>query len=66
MLPFSDKEYNVNAKDANDIPQWADEHFKKLVANNVVKGYEDNTLKPNQNVTRAEAAMIIYNTMSVV
>lgn len=66
ILPLSAKEYNINAVDENDIPQWADEHFKKLVTNNIIKGYEDNTLRPNQNVTRAEAAMIIYNTMSVV
>lgn len=30
------------------------------IANNIVSGYEDATIKPDNNITRAEAAVILY------
>lgn len=31
----------------------------------IIKGYEDNTLRPNDSVTRAEAAVIIYRALNI-
>jgi len=38
---------------------WATEHINKLVAAGFISGYPDNTFKPNDNATRAEAVSII-------
>ncbi len=47
----------------SDTP--GDEYYSSYVAwaneNNIVKGFEDNTFKPNQNVSREEAMQILYN-----
>ena len=51
----------IAANDINEIPDWAYSHFEKLITYDIIHGYEDNTLRPNRNVTRAEAAAIIYN-----
>ena len=46
--------------DKNDIPQWAEEGVSKLYSTGVVSGYEDNTILPNNNMKRAEAATMLY------
>ncbi|MDP4132486.1 MAG: S-layer homology domain-containing protein [Bacillota bacterium] len=43
---------------------WADKYIAIATANNWVLGYEDNTFKPDQYITRAEA-MTIINKMLV-
>lgn len=48
-------------KDVDDIPDWALENVKKMVNNGYVSGYDDNTIRPTKNITRAEAATIIFN-----
>ena len=50
--------------DSGDVPSWSYSHFSKLIKNKVINGYADNTLKPLRNVTRAEAATIIFNLKS--
>jgi len=47
--------------DINEIPSWANEAISKMVSNGLISGYEDNTIKPNKQVTRAEAVTMIYN-----
>ena len=60
-LPEEEDVLEIEANDINDIPDWAYSHFEKLITYDIIHGYEDNTLRPNKNVTRAEAAAIIYN-----
>lgn len=60
-LPEEEDVLEIEANDINDIPDWAYLHFEKLITYDIIHGYEDNTLRPNKNVTRAEAAAIIYN-----
>ncbi len=50
--------------DSSDVPSWAYPYFAKLIKNKVIGGYADNTLKPLRNVTRAEAATMIFNLSS--
>lgn len=41
-------------------PQWAEEGVSKLYSTGIVSGYEDNTILPNNNMKRAEAATMLY------
>ena len=50
----------LNAKDANQIPAWATNAFRQMVALGVISGYDDGLLRPNNSVTRAEAAQMLY------
>jgi len=47
--------------DNNQIPEWAREIVGKMLTTGLVNGYDDNTLRPNQTVTRAEAIQLFYN-----
>lgn len=38
---------------------WASKEIKHVTQAGIIKGYTDNTYKPNQNVTRAEAVVLI-------
>ncbi len=44
---------------------WAENHIKKLVGYGVVNGYDDGTFKPDKTITRAEAAAMISNALTV-
>lgn len=46
-------------KDDKDIAVWADESVKLLKDKNIIKGYEDKTFRPKNNITRAEALTMI-------
>ncbi len=46
--------------DSDQIPPWAKSYVDQLVALNIVGGYADGSIQPKKNVTRAEAAKIIY------
>jgi hypothetical protein len=49
--------------DAEDIGSWSIDYIAKSVELSIVKGYPDNTFKPKKDVTRAEAFVVLYNTM---
>lgn len=56
--------YPVEAQefaDAADISVWARESVERLVTLKLVSGYEDGTIKPLANITRAEIAKILFN-----
>lgn len=44
--------------DNNSIPEWARPAFSKLLALGLIRGFADNTIKPNGSTTRAEAAAL--------
>lgn len=44
---------------------WAEKHINKLVDYGVVNGYPDGTFKPDNTITRAEAAAMISNALTV-
>ena len=46
--------------DSADIADLAKEGIKKLYSLGVINGYEDNTILPNNNMRRAEAATMLY------
>ncbi len=47
-------------KDDADISLWAYDAVQQLCAYGIVDGYPDGTVKPGADVTRAEAAVMIY------
>lgn len=47
-------------EDSDQIPEWARENINKMVGLGFVSGYEDNTIRPNNFVTRAEAVTLLY------
>jgi hypothetical protein len=49
----------LNYKDKKDIPLWSEQSMKKLTSLGIIKGFEDNTIKPNGLTTRAETAVLV-------
>ena len=52
----SDIELDFN--DKSSVPTWAEEGVKKVVSSGIITGYDDNTLRPDNNITRAEVAVV--------
>ena len=50
----------VSAVDAEDIPDWARSSIELLLTQSIMSGYTDGSVRPNNNVTRAEAVKILY------
>lgn len=44
---------------------WAQIHIEKLEAYGIINGYEDGTFRPDEPITRAEAAVMVSNALSV-
>ncbi|MCR2804391.1 S-layer homology domain-containing protein [Paenibacillus soyae] len=45
-------------KDAEQIPEYARAHVTQAVAEGIVKGFEDNTFRPHQLISRSEIAVM--------
>ncbi len=46
-------------KDAETIPRWAQSAVALAHSRNLVAGYEDDTFRPNEHITREEAAALL-------
>ncbi len=57
-----DTDGDLTFNDNNEIPDWATDAVKMLLNMGIINGYEDNTIRPNSNVSRAEAAVMLYKT----
>ncbi|WP_273701755.1 S-layer homology domain-containing protein [Tepidanaerobacter acetatoxydans] len=51
---------NTIFSDNNIISEWARDTVADAVKLDIVKGYKDNTFRPKNNATRAEAAAMLY------
>ena len=56
-------EIELDYTDKGDIYFWAVEHVEELTAFGIVQGFEDESFRPEHDVTRAQAAVMFYNTM---
>ncbi len=61
ILPENMGGDKLQYEDLNNIPSWAADAFKKLNTAGLISGYDDNTIKPQNSVTRAEAVTMFYN-----
>ncbi|WP_010245943.1 S-layer homology domain-containing protein, partial [Acetivibrio cellulolyticus] len=61
ILNLKDKGHVKGVKVFNDVDVdfWAAEHIEAVAEVGLFKGYEDNTFRPNQPITRAELATVI-------
>ena len=55
------KEGALSFADASDVSDYASGYVASLCESGAVKGFEDNTFKPKNNATRAEASSVIYS-----
>lgn len=60
ILPAELAQQTLSFSDAQDVPEWAEEAFCRLLSAGIISGYDDNTLRPKNEVTKAEAAKICY------
>ncbi len=64
-LEPSDASATDKFDDADDVMSEMKSNIAAAVENEIIVGYEDNTLRPNDSVTRAEAAVIIYRALNI-
>ncbi len=58
--------YELSFADSNEISQYAKAAVAELSKNNIINGYSDNTFKPFNSCTRAEAAVMIYRMLTYI
>lgn len=56
----------ITFSDSSDVVSWAAEDVKLAASLGIIKGYEDNSFKPKNEITRAETAVIIYRVLQAV
>ncbi len=61
----TDKASSLTFDDNTDIPDWALQSINAALKNGIVSGYDDNTFKPFNSVTRGEASKIIYQCYTI-
>ncbi|GEM_PF-1667567 len=61
VYDFIESNSVLNFKDEGQIDSWAKNYIIAVNSNGVMNGYNDNTFRPTQNITRAEMAKIICN-----
>lgn len=47
--------------DSSEISDWAADAVNALVGDGIINGFEDNTFRPQEKLTRAQAAKLIYS-----
>ena len=60
----SSKTHPLTFADSELIPNWSKEEISKLCAMGVLNGFEDNTIRPHKNISRAEAAVLVKKVMN--
>ncbi|NLC76225.1 MAG: S-layer homology domain-containing protein [Clostridia bacterium] len=59
MDPEAAGEYELDFSDKEAIPEDLLGYVRAIVANGIMKGYENNVFQPNKPVTRAEMAVLL-------
>lgn len=49
----------LNFKDSDKVVYWAKDGLEGAIETTIIKGYEDNTIRPQGKLTRAEAVLMI-------
>lgn len=61
---FEEAEYELNDKFTDVNEHWAEDEIHESAAHGWIKGYQDNTFKPDQFITRAEAMTMINRVLN--
>lgn len=64
-IKLENEELELTFKDKEEISKWAEEYVKAGFEKEIIVGYPDNTYKPKNNITRAEAFTIICKLMGL-
>lgn len=66
-IAYKGLDFTADEKKCNEqLAEYAEEAFEKILKAGIINGYEDGTFRPYNSVTRAEAAVILCNTMDFV
>ena len=60
-----DNEGELNYTDSVQISDYARNAIFSLSQKGVISGYPDGSFKPKDNISRAEAAVVIYNLLNI-
>lgn len=60
LLPDMIETEEMKFADKDEIPSWCEDAFTKLTSLGIINGYFDGTLKPKNNITRAEIIKMLY------
>ena len=63
-LPL-ESQATLSFSDAADVPEWARPAVAAAVKAGIIKGYEDNTFRPDKLISRAEMATMMVRAMSL-
>ncbi|WP_338707415.1 S-layer homology domain-containing protein [Paenibacillus amylolyticus] len=63
QIPIRNESSEVSFSDAESIPAWAHLTIQTAVAEGILQGYPDGTLRPKQTVSRAEIATMVSKAM---
>lgn len=58
-------EGEISFNDKDIIPIWCANHVKAALEKDILKGYEDNTLRPFINLTRVEMVVLVMNAFGI-
>ena len=61
----ADGEGELTFKDSEQVSKYAHNAIVALSQKGVISGYPDGSFKPKNSMTRAEAAVVIYNLLNI-
>lgn len=64
-LGYEQEAAELKFKDASHIKPWAQSYLETAVANGILEGYNDQTLRPNATVTRSEMLTILVRALDL-
>ena len=62
-LELADDNRKLNCSDVDSVPTWAEQSLINTTSSSLISLYDDNTIKANQNVTREDAAKMLYQSI---
>ncbi len=65
IKPSHSPETTLDFSDKETFPSWSLDILRALKNAGILKGYDDNTLRLYNSVSRAEAAQMLYETLSI-